>query len=307
MSNVLVIGSLNFDLSMQVNRLPKIGETIHGRSIDYFIGGKGANQAVAASRIINDVSLIGCLGNDTFGEKIKKHLKNENLNINNIETVSYTFTGMASIFKTEFDNAIVVIPGANDWVSETFIDKYEEQIKNAKVLLLQLEIPISSVLHIIKIAKKYKTTVILNPAPYHDLSDEIINNVDFITPNDSEFSDLCGSHFDYSEIETQMLDWQSKHPNTQLIVTRGSQGVSFVRNNTIVTVKAFKATVVDTTGAGDTFNGILAAKISQNTTLDEAITWANAGASLSVQKFGAQTGMPTYEEVNKLIKNYEVE
>lgn len=307
MNNVLVIGSLNFDLSMQVNRLPKIGETIHGRSIDYFIGGKGANQAVAASRIINDVSLIGCLGNDTFGEKIKNHLKNENLNIKNIETVSWTFTGMASIFKTKFDNAIVVIPGANDWVNEAFIDKYEEQIKNAKVLLLQLEIPMSSVLHIVKIAKKYKTTVILNPAPYHDLPDEILNKVDFITPNDSEFSDLCGNNFDLSDIESQMLDWQSKYPNTQLIVTRGSQGVSFVKNKTIVTVKAFKTTVIDTTGAGDTFNGILAAKISENSSLENAVTWANAGASLSVQKFGAQTGMPTYEEINKLIKNYEVE
>lgn len=298
MKKILVLGSLNIDLTMQVERLPKIGETIHGKSIDYLIGGKGANQAVAASRIADGVALVGCVGADTFGEKILKHLSEEKLDLSHVVTKQAIFTGMASIFKTELDNAIVVIPGANDWCTEDMVDRYAQEIKQADVLLLQLEIPLNTVIYAAKVAHQAGVKVILNPAPYYDLPDQVLYDIDYITPNDSEFAGLYGSDLRTAAmLENAMIEWQASHPTTRLIVTRGSEGSSYVEKAAIVTQKAKSVSVVDTTGAGDTYNGILAVALAEGKTLEEAVHWANQGAALSIQKFGAQGGMPTRAEL----------
>ena len=302
MKKIVVVGSLNMDLVIEVDRIPKIGETIKGEEMSYLIGGKGSNQAVAACRLGNEVSMIGCVGKDTFGDKILKHLKEEGVNVDGIKRDEATFTGIATIFKTKSDNSIVVIPGANDFCNKDLIDKNIETIKSADILITQLEIPMETVEYALKVAKENGVKTILNPAPAREISKEILGNADFITPNETEFEIISGKTFeDGNEFEEAMIAWQKENPSTRLVVTRGKDGSSYVEDNNIKTMKTIKVDVVDTTGAGDTFNGALAHGVSHNLLMDEAVKFAGTAASLSVTKFGAQTGMPKFEEVNNIL------
>lgn len=302
MKKVVVVGSINMDLVMEVNRIPKIGETIKGEKMSYLIGGKGSNQAVAARRLGNEVRMIGCVGKDTFGDKILKHLKEEGVNIDAIKSDEATFTGIATIFKMENDNSIVVIPGANDFCNKDLIDKNIDIIKSADILITQLEIPMETVEYALKIAKENGVKTILNPAPAREISKEILQNVDFITPNETEFEIISGKTFkDENELEKTMVEWQKENLLTRLVVTRGKDGSSYVEEDKVKTMKTMKVDVIDTTGAGDTFNGALAYGISHEFLMDEAVKFAGTAASLSVTKFGAQTGMPKFEEVNNII------
>lgn len=302
MKNIVVVGSLNMDLVLKVDRLPKIGETLQGDNINYLIGGKGSNQAVAAARLKNNVSIIGAVGADTFGDKLLKHIGEEKINIESVKKEAASFTGIATIFKTPEDNSIVVIPGANDLCDIDLVEEYREIIKNAEVLVTQFEIPTATVKRALAIAKEYGVKTIVNPAPAKEIDDEILNNSDFITPNETEFEIISNKSLqDHSELEAEMIRWQNEH-STRLIVTRGSMGVSFVDNRQVVTVKCIKVEAVDTTGAGDTFNGALAHCIANKIDLKEAVDFSSRAASLSVTKFGAQTGMPTLEEVNNTFK-----
>ncbi|MEG0297344.1 MAG: ribokinase [Clostridium sp.] len=302
MKNIVVVGSLNMDLVLKVDRLPKIGETLQGDNINYLIGGKGSNQAVAAARLKNNVSIIGAVGADTFGDKLLKHIGEEKINIESVKKEEASFTGIATIFKTPEDNSIVVIPGANDLCDIDLVEEYRAIIKNAEVLVTQFEIPTATVKRALAIAKEYGVKTIVNPAPAKEIDDEILNNSDFITPNETEFEIISNKSLqDHSELEAEMIRWQNEH-STRLIVTRGSMGVSFVDNGQVVTVKCIKVEAVDTTGAGDTFNGALAHCIANKIDLKEAVDFSSRAASLSVTKFGAQTGMPTLEEVNNTFK-----
>lgn len=302
MKKVVVVGSLNMDLVMEVKRVPKIGETIKGERMNYLIGGKGSNQAVAAKRLGNEVAIIGCIGRDTFGDEILKHLKEEGINVSSIKSADATFTGIATIFKTEVDNSIVVIPGANDFCSKELIDENIELIKSADILITQLEIPMETVEYALRVAKENGVKTILNPAPAREISDEVLKNVDFITPNETEFEIICKKNIEDSEtLEKEMISWQNKYENTRLIVTRGKEGSSYIEDNLVKTIKAMSVKVTDTTGAGDTFNGSLAHGIINNYSMENIVGFAGTAASLSVTKFGAQTGMPTLDEVNKYL------
>lgn len=302
MKKIVVVGSLNMDLVIEVDRIPKIGETIKGEEMSYLIGGKGSNQAVAACRLGNEVSMIGCVGKDTFGDKILKHLKEEGVNVDGIKRDEATFTGIATIFKTKSDNSIVVIPGVNDFCNKDLIDKNIETIKSADILITQLEIPMETVEYALKVAKENGVKTILNPAPAREISKEILGNADFITPNETEFEIISGKTFeDGNEFEEAMIAWQKENPSTRLVVTRGKDGSSYVEGNSVETMKTIKVDVVDTTGAGDTFNGALAHGVSHNLLMNEAVKFAGTAASLSVTKFGAQTGMPKFEEVNNIL------
>ena len=302
MKKIVVVGSLNMDLVMEVDRVPKIGETIKGEEMSYLIGGKGSNQAVAACRLGNEVKMIGCVGQDTFGDKILKHLEEEGVSVEGVKKDEATFTGIATIFKMTDDNSIVVIPGANDFCNKDLIDKNIESIKSADILITQLEIPIETVEYVLKIAKENGIKTILNPAPAREISKEILKNVDFITPNETEFEVISGKVFNNSnELEEAMIYWQRENISTKLVVTRGKDGSSYVEDDEVKTMKTIKVDVVDTTGAGDTFNGALAHGVSHEFLMNEAVTFAGTAASLSVTKFGAQTGMPKFEEVNNIL------
>lgn len=298
MGKIVVLGSLNIDMVLTTERLPRIGETIHGEHIHYMIGGKGSNQAVAASRMGIPTSLIGCVGNDTFGEKILKHLSEENLDISSVKKADSIFTGIATVFKTNRDNAIVVIPGANDCCDQRAVDEHLDVIQQADVLLVQLEIPLGTVEYALRIAKQYGLQTILNPAPYQDLPPQLLQYVDYLTPNETEFESLVGRKFDSpEELEREMLQWSRLHDGLKVIVTRGSRGSTFIENGQTHTVPCIEVDVVDTTGAGDTFNGILAYAIASKKSLREAVMLAGVGASLSITELGAQTGMPTMDKL----------
>lgn len=290
------------DMVLTTERLPLIGETIHGEHIHYMMGGKGANQAVAASRMGIPTALIGCVGNDTFGEKMLKHLSEENLDISSVRTVEGIFTGIATVFKTNRDNAIVVIPGANDFCDQSVVDEHMDVIKQAEVLLVQLETPLATVEYALKQAKALGLKTILNPAPYKDLSPELLEFVDYLTPNETEFESLVGKKFHSpEELESEMLQWRNIYNGLNLIVTRGANGATYIENGEIHTIPSMKVEVVDTTGAGDTFNGILACAIAENKSLGEAVKMAGIGASLSITGLGAQTGMPTREKLQQYL------
>ena len=304
MKNIVVVGSLNMDLIVEVDRVPRVGETIKGENMNYLIGGKGCNQAVAASRLGNKVKMIGCVGNDSFGNEILNHLKKDGVNVDSIKKVDNISTGIATIFKMKYDNSIIVIPAANNYCSKELIDENIDVIKNADILITQLEIPIETVEYVLKIAKENGVKTILNPAPAREISNDILKNVDFITPNETEFEVILAKELkDAKELEEAMIYWQNKNKCTKLIVTRGKDGSSYVEDNKVKTISTINVDVIDTTGAGDTFNGALAHGISNELSINDAITFAGIAASLSVTKFGAQTGMPEIKEVKSILNN----
>lgn len=298
MSKVVVLGSINIDMVMEAERFPRIGETILGGSIDYYMGGKGANQAVACSRVDGEVLLYGCVGDDTFGEKAINHLKEENVNTNYITVEKNIFTGTASIFRIGTDNAIVVLPGANMLLKQ--VEPLTKLLGKDDIFLTQLEIPILTIAEGLAIAKERGATTILNPAPFTKDFLPYLELVDIVTPNETEFEGMVGYPIADETFEEEMLKWSAQH-KTQLIVTRGAVGVSYVKEDKVVTIPTKSVEVVDTTGAGDTFNGILAALLSTKVAIHEAISLASIGATLSTTKPGAQTGMPKKPDIEAFL------
>lgn len=296
MNQVAILGSLNMDLMLTIPRLPKIGETIVGQSVKHLAGGKGLNQAVAASRMTSDVVMLGKIGDDTFGHQILQDVRETTLSFEFVLADQNASTGLANVFKLPQDNCITIIPGANGGVDEAYVTSVQEQIKKSDVFLTQLEIPLSAVSLALKIAKKNGVITILNPAPYVSGVAALLADVDILTPNETEFYACLPLDLQNLPIEAAMLAF-SEQISCTLIVTRGITGVSFVQDGQVKTISAPKVMALDTTGAGDTFNGVLASAISRGQSLASAIQFATFAASLSVQKIGAQSGMPTLAEV----------
>ncbi len=297
--NIVVIGSLNMDLVVTMERMPKVGETVHGQSIHYISGGKGANQSVGCAKLGADVTMIGAVGDDLFGQQIITQLGNYGVPADRIARIKGVPTGTATILHTQQDNCIIVVPGANGECSMEMISAYEEEIRQADVLLVQLEIPLSTVHHALALARSHGITTVLNPAPAQVLPTEFLSLVDILTPNETEFELLSGNTYSSeAELEKGMMEWQKTYGNT-VVVTRGEYGSSYLDpiHVKLRTIPAISVHVVDTTGAGDCFNAALCYGISSGWTLEQAVAFAGKAASLSVTKFGAQDGLPTLMEV----------
>ncbi|WP_413378405.1 ribokinase [Alkalihalobacillus sp. 1P02AB] len=302
MGKIVVVGSLNIDLVTEAERFPLSGETILGQAFYEFPGGKGANQAVAAARLGAEVMMIGCIGKDIFGERVKENLMNEKIDCTGVLEVDDVQTGIAQITVANDNNSIVVVPGANAALSIDWIQKQEHLMKEADMILLQLEIPLDAVRYVIEFANAHQISTILNPAPIQKLSVELLKKVDYLTPNESEFTHLVGCS---EELFTEDTFLQLKEKGLgQLVVTRGENGVSFwnEKEQVLKHSASQKVEVVDTTGAGDTFNGALAVHLSEGKSLVEAIDLAVLAAAFSVTKTGAQSGMPTREEILEFFK-----
>ncbi|PTM59332.1 ribokinase [Desmospora activa] len=296
---IAIVGSLNMDLVVSADRMPKVGETIPGTQIHYIPGGKGANQAVGCARLGAEVSIIGALGNDPFGQQIFSSLADDGVNIEAIERMDDIPTGIASIIHTATDNCIIVVPGANDRCTTDLVSKHQREISSASVLLLQLEVPLDTVRHALVIAKKSGVKTILNPAPAKELTEEILQLVDYLTPNETEFEQLCGySANTEEELEQAMREWENRYHH-RLILTRGEKGCSYLVNGRLRTIPTPEVEVVDTTGAGDAFNAALACGIGQGWRVEQSVRFAIKAASHSVTKFGAQSGMPIRDEVGR--------
>ncbi|MBM7606226.1 ribokinase [Metabacillus crassostreae] len=291
-ANITVIGSLNMDIVTKTSTIPNVGETVLGDSFFTIPGGKGANQAVAAARLGGHVNMVGRVGSDAFGSQLKDELHKQGVNLDNVKPVTHLSTGVATITLSNGDNSIIVVPGANYEVTPEVVLQVEEEIATSDILLLQLEIPLDSVIEAVRVAKKHHVPVILNPAPFLLLPKEVLQEVDYLTPNEHELNLLISS-YEWSDDELDQL-------RGKCIVTKGERGISFFEGNEQL-IPSYKVDVVDTTGAGDSVNGALAVAISNGLSLKEACRFANAVGALTVTKLGAQSGMPTKSEVESFL------
>ncbi|MDY4574870.1 MAG: ribokinase [Intestinibacter sp.] len=287
-----VVGSINTDMTVTAERIPLKGETLLGDSISYIPGGKGANQAVAMAKLGAEVEMFGCIGDDSNGQKMIENMKNVGIKTEHIKVLEGVPTGIAMITVGENDNTIIVVPGANGKVDKDYVDGIKDVLQTYDMVVLQHEIPLDTVHYIVEFCAEKNIPVVLNPAPAAKVPMEIIEKVTYLTPNEHEAVLIFGD-----EMTTEEL--LKKYPE-KLLITQGSRGVSTcLKSGEILTVPARPAKVVDTTGAGDTLNGAFSVQIANGANIKDALTFANTAASLSTEKFGAQSGMPTVQEVEK--------
>jgi len=262
--NIVVIGSSNTDLVIRTSQFPEPGETVIGGEFNTFAGGKGANQAVAASRLGADVTFVAKVGNDSFGKVAVQGFEKEGIHTQYIFTDKSLPSGVASITLNEQgQNSIIVAPGANNALSKEHIQLAKETLQNADLLLIQLEVPLETVLFSIELSYALGVRVILNPAPAFELPKEIYAKIDVITPNETEAFLLTGIEVVDSETAslaaTKFLDWGVKH----VVITLGEKGLFYKNSETAFLMPAIKTEVKDTTAAGDIFNGALAVALSE--------------------------------------------
>jgi ribokinase len=302
---LVVVGSSNMDLVISLPRIPAVGETVLGGKSSMVFGGKGANQAVASIRSGGDIAYIAKVGNDLFGENMKNHFKKEGFRTDLILTDENEPTGIAQIFVSEKgENSIAVAPGANMKLMPEDIEPFTDLIKNSKVVLLQLETPLETVEYIADIAYQNNVKLILNPAPAQKLSDDLLKKVWLITPNETETSLLTGIEVVDAKSAGKAAEHLLRLGVNNVIVTLGENGSLLCNGNGVEHFKAFEVKAVDTTAAGDVFNGTLAVAVTNDKPLQEAIIFAAAAAAISVTREGAQPSVPTRAEIDNFLNEH---
>ncbi|WP_322922169.1 ribokinase [Paenibacillus campi] len=287
-AKVCVVGSCSMDLVVTSSRRPGAGETVMGESFKTVPGGKGANQAVAASRLGAYVTMIGRVGDDHLGEAILHNFKENQVRTEYVKPVTDMESGTAHIILAEGDNSIIVVPAANNEVTPAYVEDAAAAIRNADIVLIQQEIPAETVAVVSRICADAGVPLLLNPAPARTVDAEVLQYAAYITPNEHEAAVI----FDGMSLQEALRSYPKR-----LLVTEGSNGVRYYDGEQECVVPTFKVDAVDTTGAGDTFNAALAVALAEGQSLQESVRFANRAASLSVTKFGAQGGMPTRAEV----------
>lgn len=278
MNKILVIGSLNADLFTQVEQLPRPGETIRCHSFEVMPGGKGMNQAVVASKLGATVTMAGCVGDDAYGTMLLDTLVKQGIDCSHIQIRQGTSTGMAIVTTSPLDNSIVVIPGANATVDCAYVDSILDEIKKTDLVVLQLEIPMETVYYVIDRCEEYNVPVLLNPAPAGQLDPDYIDKVDYLIPNETELESMF--HDNYEHVLEQ-------YPN-KIIMSAGKRGAYYHDGTQLVHCKARTVSVVDTTGAGDAFNGAVAYALLGQRSLRECVEFANGIAAITTTVKGAQ-------------------
>lgn len=303
MNDVLVIGSINMDLVVRAERLPDAGETLTGTGFATIPGGKGANQAVAAARLGARTAMIGRVGDDAFGATLRAALAAEGIECRGVRAVPGVPTGVALI---EVDDAgrnrIVVVPGGNGQLRPTDVDAHGELIAGAKVVALQLEVPLGAVAAAALRARALGKTVVLNPAPAAPLPPELVAAADYLVPNELEAGALTGLRVDSQEAAAEAARRLRAGGARNVIVTMGSAGVLAAGPAGVRHFPARAVRAVDTTAAGDTFIGGLCAALVEGRPLEQAIAFAQAAASISVTRPGAQTSIPSRAEVEAALR-----
>ena len=301
---IVVVGSSNTDMVIVTKTFPQPGETVLGGKFFMNQGGKGANQAVAAARLGGQVSFISRVGKDVFGEQALLSLKNEGIDVSKVFIDPEEPSGIAQIIvDSKGENSIVVAPGANMKVSRTDIENAQEQILNSGIILMQLEVPLETVVFTAIKAKAMGKKVILNPAPAVSLPDELLGSLFLITPNESETELLTGIKVkDVSSAEEAAGILRAKGVNT-VIITMGANGAYISSDEIRQQIPAPEVKAIDTTAAGDTFNGALAVALAGEEPIGKAVEFANHAAALAVTRMGAQSSVPSLEEVKEFMKN----
>lgn len=297
-AKVVVIGSLNMDLVTRAPRLPKGGETLIGQSFTTVSGGKGANQAVAAARLGAQVSMIGCVGNDAYGEALRGALLAEQIDCRAVSTVDGSSGVALIVVDDSSQNSIVIVPGANGALTAETIDRFDSVIRAADVLICQLEVPDASVGHALKRGRELGKTVILNPAPAsRPLPSDWYASIDYLIPNESEASALSGLSVDSLDTAQAAATRLIALGAGKVIITLGAQGSLFADGQRFEHFPAPEVKAVDTTAAGDTFVGGFAAALAAGNDETQAIRFGQVAAALSVTRAGAQPSIPFLSEV----------
>ncbi|MEZ1599048.1 ribokinase [Pseudomonas aeruginosa] len=302
-AKVLVVGSLNMDLVVRAPRLPRGGETLAGQSFITVPGGKGANQAVAAARLGAEVAMIGCLGDDAYGDQLYRALQAEGIDCQGVERVAGESSGVALIVVDDSSqNAIVIVAGGNGHLSPAVLACHEHLLEQAQVVVCQLESPLETVGHVLRRAHALGKTVILNPAPAtRDVPAEWLPLVDYLVPNETESELLCRLPVDSLESAGRAAERLREMGAGRVIVTLGAQGALLVGEGRVEHFPVARVKALDTTAAGDTFVGGFAAALARGLDEAAAIRFGQAAAAISVTRLGAQTSIPSREEVERAL------
>jgi len=301
---ILIVGSSNTDMVIKTQNFPAPGETILGGRFLMNAGGKGANQAVAAARLGGIVTFVGKIGDDIFGKQAVQQLEDEGINVDFVAVDPENPSGVALItIDVKGENSIVVAPGSNGTLSAADFDKAMAMLNDSEFVLMQLEIPIPTVEHIARIAATKQKKVVLNPAPAAKLSDELLKNLYIITPNETEAELLTGIKVTDEPSALKSATFLHEKGIEIVIITMGSAGAFLFANGKSEIISAPKVEAVDTTAAGDTFNGALVVALSEGNTIQEAIAFANKAAAISVTRIGAQSSVPFRKEISNLTIN----
>ena len=301
-NSILVVGSSNTDMIIKMERIPKPGETIIGGEFASAAGGKGANQAVGAARAGGAVTLIARVGQDMFGDKAIAGFIADGINVDHVVRDRTSPSGVALIFVGQNgENSIAVASGANARLTPADVRKAKSAFREANVVLLQLETPLDTVQVAAELAVAAGGRVILNPAPARPLPDKLLRRLYLLTPNESEAELLTGVAVDNEDGATKAANALLARGAQNVIITMGARGALVVGKNLRQLIPAFKVKAVDTTAAGDVFNGTLAFGLAEGRSLLEAARFASAAAAISVTRMGAQTSAPTRREIEQLL------
>lgn len=295
MKKIVVVGSINMDVVIRVPHIPAVGETVLASSQSLYGGGKGANQAIAASRLGGSVYMIGRLGDDAYGNKLRSALTESGVNARGVEFDSEAPTGTAYIYVSDKgENNIVVNPGANGKVDIDQIKRYEQLFEGAEYCVIQMEIPIDTVEYVIALCKEKNIKVMLNPAPAHLLNDEAFKDLYMLLPNETELAILCEDNGNLEEM-AENLHEAGIH---NVIVTLGEKGCMLVNDDGVKHFPAPPFSPVDTTAAGDSFVAGITVGLSEGMDLEKAIRFASYAAGVTISKEGAQASLPDRKTVD---------
>ncbi len=299
MKRIMVIGSLNMDLVTKVDKTPLVGQTVFGEGLVKYEGGKGANQAVAIGKLGGNVTMLGMLGNDPFADTLKNNLKKHNVDTKYLFSTTKAPTGTALIMVNENgDNSIVVIPGANNELSEQSIET--EFFKDIDYVLAQFEVPKKTITKAFKIAKNLGIKTVLNPAPASTIDEELLSLCDMLIPNETEFELITGCNARDKESIIHGASVLFDKGVNEVLVTLGENGAIYLNSDgKICEVDAYEVKAIDTTAAGDSFIGGLLTCLSNKKTIEEALEYAMKVGALTVSKQGAQSSLPQMDEVEQ--------
>jgi ribokinase len=304
---IIVVGSIHMDFTILVDRLPKTGETVIGKDFKMSPGGKGANQAVAVAKLNAEAYMVGRVGNDYLGSLIIESMSKSGVNVDFVKKDPTTHSGLAFItVDPKGRNTISVAPGADLTITNEDVEEAINAIKKADMMLLQLEIPLEVVIHAAKKAFENGIKVILNPAPYKPLPKKLLESIFILTPNEVEAGmmskvDVKGSK-DLIKAGKKLIGMGIE----KIVITLGDKGAMLVSKEKMLQFPAVKVKAIDTTGAGDAFNGALAVALAEGKNIEEAIKFANFTGALTTTKVGAQEALPTRKEVEEFIKEFRL-
>ncbi|BDM63589.1 ribokinase [Shewanella sp. NFH-SH190041] len=301
--NIVVLGSVNQDHTVQAPRLPTKGETVMGHRHVLARGGKGANQAVAAGRLGAQVDFISCMGDDGFARDALIAFEADGINIEHITLCENHNTGIALILVDDNGgNCIAISPNANNKLTAEVVDNKQDTIAKADYLLLQLETPLDGVERAVDIARENHAKVVLNPAPARPLPDSLLAKLDLITPNETEAEVLTGIKVTDEASATVACQHFIEKGVKEVIITMGSQGAFLYRNGQGTLIPGFRVDATDTTAAGDTFNGALLVALSEGQSMEDAVVFAHRASAISVTRMGAQTSIPYRHELDAIVE-----